>query len=75
MAEYYNARLKCNVWINIWELNQEEKVPGAVVADFGLEISGCLQLIRCAIANVREGGQMRREVSYLFNCRSVERNV
>jgi hypothetical protein len=61
MVEHYNTRLKCNVWINGWELNQEEKVPGAVVSNFGVENSGCPQLIRCTIANVgEEGGQMRR---------------
>jgi hypothetical protein len=73
MSEYYNTRLKCKVWINGWELDQLEKVPGAVVADFGLENSGCPQLIRCAIANVREDGGQKGSVrlSYSLNCKGV----
>jgi hypothetical protein len=61
MAEYYNTRLNCYVWINGSELNQQEKVTGAMVTDFELENFGCPQLKQCAIANVREeGGQMWR---------------
>jgi hypothetical protein len=53
VAEYYNTRLECLVWINGSELNQQEKVNG-MVRDFGLENSGCPMLIKFAIANVPE---------------------
>jgi hypothetical protein len=53
-AKYYDTRLKCLVWINGSELNQQEKVEG-MVTNFGVENSGCPHIIKCAIANVREG--------------------
>jgi hypothetical protein len=69
MSEYYNTLIKCNEWINGRKLDQLEEVPGALFLDFGLEKAGFPQLIRGAIANVREeGGNKRREgrVSYLL---------
>jgi hypothetical protein len=67
MSEYYNTLIDCKVWINGRELDQLEEVPGALVLYFGLEKSGCPQLIRCAIANVREeGGNKRRREGILF---------
>jgi hypothetical protein len=59
-SEYYNTLIKCKVWINGRELDQLEEVPGALVLDFGLEKSGCPQLIGCAIANVREEVRNKR---------------
>jgi hypothetical protein len=66
MAEHYDTRFKCKVWINGWERDQLEKVPGALVPDIGLENTECPQLIRCAIANVRKEGGQRRKGGILF---------
>jgi hypothetical protein len=49
-AEYCNTHLRCLVWINGSELNQQEKVEG-LVRDFGVENSGCPQIIKYTIAN------------------------
>jgi hypothetical protein len=67
IAEYYDMRLKCLVWTNGWERDKQKKVPGASVYDFGLENSGCPQLILCAIANVREesGQRLRRGILFV----------
>jgi hypothetical protein len=60
MAECYNTLIKCNVCINGREHDQLEEVPNSAVYDFGEEKAGCPQLIQCAIANVRGGGNTRK---------------
>jgi hypothetical protein len=58
MLEYYNTRVKHMVWINGRAFGQqEEEDTGGYVPDFGLKNSGCPQLIKCAITNVRALGK------------------
>jgi hypothetical protein len=54
MAQYYSMFFKRWQWINGESLDQQEAVwPEITVMQFGIENTGCLQMIKTTIEHVR----------------------